>query len=127
MCLILAPRMEFKPKVEVFRYLVDKYNPEFKESNPRYFTDFVAIVEERNVFAHYPVELSEDALSTFQKDGSLILVQQKNKKLNKKESVLLERTLLTEEGFNTSIKLMFHYINALNNLMDKGTASTPSL
>jgi hypothetical protein len=76
--LILAPRVTFNDKFQIFQYLVEKNNPEFKEIAPTYRKDIPEMVERRNWFAHYPVDFSDEAQAAFEKDGTIAFVKLKN-------------------------------------------------
>jgi hypothetical protein len=76
--LLLAPRITLDNKAQVFIYLIDKYNPDFKKANPKYANVLKKIIEERNVFAHYPVDFSDEALAAYERDATIIFVKLKN-------------------------------------------------
>lgn len=78
LCLIIAPRVSFENKLQVFRYLVDKYNSEFKDSNKGYFNELTELIQERNVFAHYPILFSLPAMHNFDENEVLTFVKLKN-------------------------------------------------
>lgn len=100
-CLILAPRVSAMEKMEVFKYLVNKYSQSFIKSNPINFNEIANLYSERNIFAHYPVDLSDVAKKLFEIDHSITFVRLKNKKEN--GQVDLVKNIVHNEGTIQSI------------------------
>ena len=115
-CLILSPRVTFENKIQIFKYLVDKYNPEFKESNKQYSKDLTVLCEERNVFAHYPVEFSQKALKNYVDHNVVTFVKLKNVNQSGNASLVNERHM-SEESVNAILDKMGKYIILLRKLI----------
>ena len=62
---LILSRVSFESKYQAFIYLVRKYSPEFVTNNPDFHKEIIKLIEERNVFAHWPVDFSEQAISDF--------------------------------------------------------------
>jgi hypothetical protein len=127
--LLLAPRISFDNKVQIFTYLVDEYNPEFRKSQPKYTAGLKRIIEERNFFAHLPVDFSKEALSAYEKEGIVTFVKLKNSSDyqlpdGKKMKALQGKRLLKESDVNKILDLMRRWVLALAALTgeDDGTA-----
>lgn len=88
-CLILAPRVTWENKRQVFTCLVDVYNPDFRKKNSQYPTDFDLMIQTRNNFAHYPFDNSKDANEKYIKDGTISFMKFKNVRDNKTKKIEL--------------------------------------
>jgi hypothetical protein len=117
-CLILAPRVNFEGKVQVFSYLVDKYHPEFKKEHKGYLKELIDIGEKRNIYAHYPIELSTQSIADFRNDGSFTFVKLKNQSLKgTSDKVLADWILVNQKEFDEHRDLLIKYNTILNNLI----------
>lgn len=107
--LILAPRVTYNAKCEIFAHIVDIKHPQFKVANPKYVKDLQNIAEHRNVFAHYPMQISEESIEKFKADGTIGYVKFKNVKLKNTKEVSLTNVIpySIEEG--QSIIDLAHY------------------
>jgi len=111
-CLILAPRVSLEDKRQVFCFLVDQYNPEFKKEHPNHNADLKRFVEQRNIYAHYPVDFSEDAIKKYKDETTFTFVQLKNSKAS-----LVKRIDINERTFHKLIDDMNVYFTALKKLI----------
>ncbi|HEV8284383.1 MAG TPA: hypothetical protein VGQ09_08735 [Chitinophagaceae bacterium] len=115
-CLVLSPRVTFENKIQIFRYLVDKYNPEFKNEYKQYFKDLVQLCEERNIFAHYPVDFSEQSIINFRDHKVVTFVKLKNV-TQEGDIKLVNVRAMPEDAVNTILGQMIKYIQALKKLI----------
>lgn len=76
--LILAPRVSFENKAQVFIFLLGEYKKDFAEKIKVFKENIIKIGEIRNHAAHFPVEFSDYAISVYQKQESIILIKFKN-------------------------------------------------
>jgi len=112
MDMILATRrMTFDGKTEVFRAILDKLYPEKKKENSTIAKDLKFIIEERNMLAHYFLDVSPDILNSFNETNSAFTL------------LKIEKTRTREVfDFKRIIKIgdtTVHYINALNEMLDQ--------
>ena len=115
-CLILSPRVTFENKIQIFKYLVDQYNPEFKDANKQYSKDLIELCEERNVFAHYPVEFSQQSLKDYVDRNIVTFVKLKNVSREGNAS-LVNRRHMSEDAVNGILDRMSKYIVTLRKLI----------
>jgi hypothetical protein len=120
--LILGPRMTFNNKREVFVYLLENYYTDFIVSHPDLISDTLMIVEERNIFAHYPIDVSNEAKEKFNKDGSLRIQRIKNKKVKEKgetkqKHYLMQHRDLGNKEINLLIKIMYDCRDTIQELV----------
>ncbi|MGG9962398.1 hypothetical protein [Ferruginibacter sp. SUN106] len=78
MNLIIAPRMSFENKVQVLMVLIEKYRPEILASNKTMTSDLIAIIQERNILAHYPLDTTPWGLQTYYETHDLTFFKFKN-------------------------------------------------
>ena len=121
-CLILSPSVNLKEKLRVFVFLVNKYDPEFKQANPKFAKDLDSIIEQRNAFAHLPIDVSETAIQSYRQDAQLQLIRFKNFS-ESGETHFAKSFIYTEKAINNLIQYMHYYYNELLKLI--GTASAP--
>jgi hypothetical protein len=112
--LLLASRMTFDSKYQVFHYLVERYNPAFSKALPKFSNDFKKIIEWRNMFAHLPIDFSEHAIKAFEGEGKVSLVKLKNSK----EYGLASRGTLTNTTLNGHINMIKKYANEIHKLLN---------
>ena len=115
-CLILSPRVTFENKIQIFKYLIDKYNPEFKNANKQYSKDLTDLCEERNIFAHYPVEFSQQSLKNYTDHSVVTFVKLKNVS-HEGNASLVNRRELSEAAVNAILDKMTKYIVILRKLI----------
>lgn len=77
MDMILATkRITFDSKAQVFRAILDKIYPDKKKENAGIAKDLQFIAEERNMLAHFFLDVSHDILSNFsEKNGAFTLLK----------------------------------------------------
>jgi hypothetical protein len=69
-------RITLDSKADVFRVILDKLYPEKKKENSAIAKDFKFIVEERNMLAHYFLDVSPDILNNFsEQNGAFTLLK----------------------------------------------------
>lgn len=112
-CLILAPRVSFEDKRQIFVYLVDMYNPELRKNYPDFAKDLQTICKERNVYAHYPIAFSNDATKCYEDKKVVTFVKLKNSK-----NQLVDKHEKSESDINDLLRLMGKYIDAIVKLGD---------
>src|SRR5665647_1756247 len=76
--LILTPRVSLREKLEIFKVLIAKYNPEFKDKKGNFYNDLKNIIEHRNVFAHLPASVSDEGLDEYNNKGNFMFYKFKN-------------------------------------------------
>lgn len=62
---IITPRISWSEKLEIFKLLIAKYNPVFGKKRSKFHTEIKAIIEHRNVFAHYPAHISQLSIDMY--------------------------------------------------------------
>lgn len=116
--LIIAPRMTFDSKIQVLKVLIDDNESGFKTKYPNFNKHLKEIIENRNIFAHYPVDLSNYALSHYKKDKTITLLKFKNVKdqiTNKNK--LINRVQFTNKEITVLIDKIYDYINIFTDLL----------
>lgn len=73
--LIITPRVTLREKLNVLKILMKKYHPKFAKDKKEVFSNINNIIEHRNVFAHYPINLSEKAIEIYNKEGKIIFTK----------------------------------------------------
>lgn len=58
--LFCTNRITFESKVQIFCFLINKYDNEFKIAKPKYAKDLKDIIERRNHFAHLTLDLTDE-------------------------------------------------------------------
>jgi hypothetical protein len=121
--LVLAPRVSFENKVQIFDYMVSKYDPKFKEKFPKLLHEMTSICEQRNIYAHYPIVFNETSFHNFENGKVVTFVKLKNtKKENKvkgepKETILVDPQFQSEDSINDILRDMIKYRDALIELV----------
>jgi len=82
MNLIIAPRMSFENKVQVLMVLIERYDSSIIEENKSMNRDLINIIEERNIIAHYPLDITPPGLKTYYESGNLTFFKFKNVRTN---------------------------------------------
>lgn len=119
--LVLAPRVSWREKLEIFKVLITKYNKKFEEEYGDFFKDITHIIEHRNVFAHFPADITPDGFKLFKKTGILPFIKFKNQKMPKtKKIVYIRYPSYTEEEFNSNLKSIYIYTIAIQKMLRKG-------
>lgn len=106
-CLILC-RMSFEGKFQAFSFLLDLYNPDFKENNKGYKKEILDIIKKRNEIAHYPIDFSQRAIELFNEKRIVRFMKFKNS-----EGDINSINELDEKTVNELINKISHYINLL--------------
>ena len=65
--ILSAGRITFENKRLVFKFLIEKYNPAFVKSYPQFHTDLGKIIEHRNLFAHYSMDITSVGMKNYEK------------------------------------------------------------
>lgn len=121
MCLIIAPNVTFRNKIEIFQVLVNKYHPQFKENHKTFFADFIEIVDRRNEVAHLRVDTRPEAIRQFYDEQILSFIRFKKggkEKINDIEEVkLISFKPFSESYVNNLINLIIKYCNSIKNLL----------
>lgn len=110
---IFTPYITFRNKIEIFRAIADKNNPDFLKKYPGYFNDFLKIVDDRNVFAHYPLHTLWNGVEKFVNDNRIEYIKFKHRK----EQGAIE--LIQMKGFtdNDVNKLLTDILNYTDEIM----------
>ena len=111
--LILAPRIQWREKLEIFRVLIGKYNLDFADKYKNYYSEINSIIEHRNYFAHLPVDFTDDGISLFEK-GIIRFLRFKNYNYDNKVEYLKQLTF-TQPQINEHLKLINSYTIAIRN------------
>lgn len=112
--LIIAPRVTFDNKLQVLKVLIDKYDSDFKSKKPRFSKELKEIIENRNIFAHYPVDLSNSSLLLYKESRSITLLKFKNMKDEETNTVkLLNRIKYTDKQITALVDSIYDYIDIL--------------
>lgn len=119
--LVLAPRVTLNNTFDIFTYLVNTYNPEFKAANKKFTKHIKHIIEERNVYAHYPVDFSDTSKKDFEESGIITFLRYKQSS----DYGLAGQRFISNADIYQLLKLIEHYVNQLLKLVDIDTASPP--
>lgn len=76
--LILAPRVTWLNKFQVFETLLKMHNPEFLDVNKDLSKEITEVIEERNIFAHYPNAFDNNAVNDYKNHGIIVFFKFKN-------------------------------------------------
>jgi hypothetical protein len=122
--LLLAPRINFDNKVQIFTYLVDEYAPDFRKAYPKFTTEFKHIIEERNVFAHYPVDFSKESLENYETNKVVTFVKLKYSSEYKlpdgrKQKSLMGKRPVKEADINHLLQFIESWIKILTSLINR--------
>ena len=118
-CLMLSPRISLENKKQVFVYLVDKYNPEFKREHKKYSSILTKIIEWRNVFAHYPIDITDEAVKTFEEKKLITFIKHKNSDDNlEKVMTLVNHLILTNEQVINFTKVIYDMRDAISKIVN---------
>ena len=109
---LILSRIDFEPKYRTFLYLVEKYNPEFGLKNPEFSKEIKDLIEEKNVFAHWPVDFSEQAISDYENKNSVTYVL-----IQKRKNKLIDRRLISQVEMNTLIERYWSLNKTLSTLI----------
>jgi hypothetical protein len=63
--IVLAPRISWGEKLNIFSVIIEKYNPDFLKEYPSFHSDIKKIIEHRTVFAHYPADTTITGVERF--------------------------------------------------------------
>lgn len=98
---IISP-LTLANKIEILSLLIEKYDKPFLDSHLGFMALLTRIREERNRFAHWPLEFSAPALSDFEQKSGITLVKLKAIKPSKlsanEDHLSVDRNLYTEDG-----------------------------
>ena len=120
MSLIIKPHITFRNKVETFKIILEKKNPEFLETHKSLPNDFQKILYNRNVFAHDPLHTSSLGLKQFSEDNKVGYYKFKAKK-NKEDNTKIDLhsvTEYTDKSVSALIILIESYSSEILFLMD---------
>ncbi len=70
--IISTKRITFESKAQVFKTILDKVLPERKNDNQKLAKDFQFIAGERNMLAHYFLDITQPSVDRYKTDGSTI-------------------------------------------------------
>lgn len=118
MSLVIKPYITFRYKAETFAIIVDKVNPEFRENNKTFPTDFQAIIHNRNVLAHDPMHLMTVAVERF-RDENIVGYHKYRAFKNKGKVELRSITEFTDTAIDAHVKMILHYTNEILKLLEK--------
>jgi hypothetical protein len=62
---LLSEKITFDSKRHTLKYVIDRAYPEFKIKHPSWFSDLEKIMQQRNIFAHYPLSTNIEAEREF--------------------------------------------------------------
>ena len=79
--LVLAPRIAWREKLAIFWVLIEKYNEAFKNEYPDFSKDVVNAIEHRNIFAHFPADITANGYKLFKENGIVQFLKFKNYKI----------------------------------------------
>jgi len=119
--IVLAPRVSWREKLEIFKVLITRYNKKFVDDYGDFYTDILHIIEHRNVFAHFPADITPDGFKLFKEKGILPFFKFKNQKMPKtKKIVYIRYPTYTEKEFNFNLKGVYIYTVAIQKILRKG-------
>jgi hypothetical protein len=111
--LVIAPRLTFSQKKEVFDFLLEKYHNDFKKEHQAVLSTMTGLIAQRNIFAHWPAEFSQYAVDVYDSRTSITLIRLKNwRDDNSKELHLGERVEYNQSKTNEWI-MRFLDLNAV--------------
>ncbi len=124
--LVIKPNITFRNKVETFKIIADRINREFRDKNKKLDDDFQAIIHDRNVLAHDPLDTRESALASFNSNKQVSYWKFKPKK-NKIENIVVLHSLteFTDKIINDKIKIILDYTNDILTLIEKNDKAHP--
>lgn len=61
-------KINFSNKVVTLKLLFEKQNPSIYVENPKMFNEITALIEQRNVLAHYMLDTTSEAFDKYKKD-----------------------------------------------------------
>ena len=70
--LIITPRVPWREKLEIFKVLISKNSENFKIKNTNFYKDILNIIDHRNVFAHFPANISKAGLDEYNESGRMM-------------------------------------------------------
>ena len=76
--LVLVPRLTFDNKFQVFKFLIEQHYPQIEKMLPKFSKSFKSIIEWRNMMAHYPIDLTDEAVAKYAKDDTISIIKIKN-------------------------------------------------
>jgi len=114
--ILSSSRITFENKRQVFKFLVDKYEPEFAKRNKSYANDLDTLNRQRNIFAHYPLNVAIEANELFEKHRTISFIKFKN-------ATALE--IYNEKKIDQYLKLFNKMITQIIELIEK-QPDTPS-
>jgi hypothetical protein len=104
-------RITLENKRQMFCFYVDRYNPEFKSSHPKYAKDLKDIIEKRNKYAHNPVDFSNEAIEKYKNETTYYLIKTRYSKRAK-----VEKITISQKVFNDLENQIRYYLEALKKL-----------
>lgn len=110
---LILSRVDFEYKRRAFLYLLEKHNNAFYKENQELSTKTKKLVEVRNVFAHWPVDFSNEANLRYEQDKTItyVLVQKKDKNLFTHEAYSQERVNDIIKDFQEVNHLIFKLVS----------------
>jgi hypothetical protein len=86
------------------------YNPDFIKNYPQFHSHLGTIVEQRNIFAHYPINTTSEAIEKFKTHKWVHFMKFKN---------TLQTLAYSEESVKKLINLIYDYTEAIQKLTQK--------
>ncbi len=114
---IIAPHVIFSKKIEIFIHLVEKYDSWFNDKYNGITGRLTSLRDERNRFAHWPLDFSDIALTDFIERKGITLVRLKSVKAKDGEDPLsVDRHLYLVDGIKRVLAEMKIICKALQEL-----------
>lgn len=80
--LVLAPRVSWYDKLDILKTIFELNKVQMNAKMKNYYSDIKSIIEDRNVFAHFPIDQTASALQEFNSKKALRFLKFKNSKEN---------------------------------------------
>jgi len=75
---LVSPRMTFDNKRQILKFLIDNYYTNWGKKYQNFNVDLKEIYDERNVFAHYTMDITKDGIEYATKNNLVCLIKFKN-------------------------------------------------
>ena len=113
---LLLSEVGLNKKSGLFMYLLEKTPGSLSRTYLKAFRKkIVLVIDERNLFAHYPIAFNGEAIEKFNSTGAITFVKMRRGRHEGKEQVGL-RYVYTEAAVNTLIAKIVDIINTLEKL-----------
>ena len=114
--LFVINKHTFANKIEIFGELISEYDIDFINKNPTILSDLDLLRIERNKFAHWPLQYTEESREIFKQRRSIVLGQLKVAKKHRDDMLTIRAHEYTSEAINRLYKTFADVRNSLYDL-----------